>query len=255
MKRVLTAFSPGKATKPDNRLVIGYARVSTGDRQELSVENQVNAIHGCELGGAISELIEDRESAKSLNRPGMERLMQLINAGRVRTIVVWKLDRLTRSVRDLCNLVELFERRNVALVSLNETIDTETAAGRMFVKMIALISEWERETISERTVSVLTHKKAKGERLGNVPYGYSADKNERGPDGRTVIAARLIPNEDELKVIAEIQRLRGEGVTLMGIAQRLNENGVKTRRGTDWRFQYVDRILKELEAEKGKVTA
>ena len=87
-------------------------------------------------------------------------------------MIIAKLDRLTRSVRDLAELLELFQRRGVALVSVAESLDTGSASGRLVLNIMTAVSQWEREAIGERTRDALRHKKAKGERVGNVAFGY-----------------------------------------------------------------------------------
>ena len=81
-------------------------------------------------------IIDGGESAKSLNRPGLQRLLSLVNSGEVKSVIIPKLDRLTRSVKDLCQLLELFERKNVALVSVAESLDTGSAAGRLVITIM-----------------------------------------------------------------------------------------------------------------------
>jgi len=135
---------------------IGYVRVSTDRQAEQGVsleaqESKIRAmatIHSAELAEVI---IDGGESAKSLNRPGLQPLLALINAGQVQAVIVAKLDRLTRSVKDLCNLLELFEKRKVALISVAESLETTSAAGRLVITIMAAVSQWEREAIGERT--------------------------------------------------------------------------------------------------------
>jgi hypothetical protein len=119
----------------DTMLAIGYARVST-DRQAdqgVSLDAQtakiraMATVQGAEL---LDVVVDGGESAKSMNRPGLQRVLDLVRDGKVEAVIVAKLDRLTRSVKDLCELLELFERRRVALVSVAESLDTSTAAGR-----------------------------------------------------------------------------------------------------------------------------
>ena len=81
----------------------------------------------------------------------MTRLLALVDAGEVQAIIIAKLDRLTRSVKDLCTLLERFERRGVALVSVAESLDTGSAAGRLVLNIMTAVSQWERKAISERT--------------------------------------------------------------------------------------------------------
>jgi site-specific DNA recombinase len=111
--------------------------------------------------------------------------------------------------------------------------------------MLAAFGEFERRVIAERTVMALEHKRSKGERIGNVPYGYTADKNVRREDGHTITAALLVENPAEMVIAGEIRTLRASGLGLADIAARLNDQGLKTRRGTAWQFQYVAAILKQ----------
>jgi len=125
---------------------IGYVRVST-DRQAdqgVSLEAQEAKIWAMATvqGTDPREVIVDGgESAKSLHRPGMEKLLALVQAGAVNTVIIAKLDRLTRSVKDLCALLELFEKRKVALVSVAESLDTGSAAGRLVITIMAAVSQ------------------------------------------------------------------------------------------------------------------
>ena len=102
----------------------------------------------------------------------MTRLLALVDSGAVQAVIVAKLDRLTRSVKDLCTLLERFERRGVALVSVAESLDTGSAAGRLVLNIMTAVSQWEREAIGERTRDALSHKRSKGERVGNLAFGY-----------------------------------------------------------------------------------
>ena len=215
--------------------VIAYARVSTG-KQSLSLEAQAEkvramaVVHGAEL---VDIIVDGGESAKSLNRPGMQRLLAMVDRREVDGVIVAKLDRLTRSVKDLCELLERFERRGITLISVAESLDTSSAAGRLVLNIMTAVSQWEREAIGERTRDALSHKRSCGERVGNIAYGFRL-----APDGEHV-------EEDphEQAVVAEIQRLRAQGCTLRGIAAALNQHKFRTRRGTAWRLESVARVL------------
>jgi site-specific DNA recombinase len=126
-------------------------------------------------------IVESGESAKP---PGMARLLAMADAGKVKTVIVAKLDRLTRSVKDLCELLERFERRGVALVSVAESLDTGSAAGRLVLNIMAAVSQWEREAIGERTRDALGHKRSLGERVGNIAFGsrLAGDGHHLEPD-------------------------------------------------------------------------
>lgn len=217
---------------------LGYVRVSTDKQAERGVSLEAQAekiramavVHNVELTEII---LDGGESAKSLNRPGMARLLAAVDAGEVRTVIIAKLDRLTRSVKDLCILLERFERRGVALVSVAESLDTGSAAGRLVLNIMTAVSQWEREAIGERTRDAMRHKRSNGERVGNISYG-----SRLAGDGR-----HLEPDAGEQAVLAQAQRLRRAGTTLRGIAAALNQEGFRTRRGTAWRLESVARIL------------
>ena len=149
---------------------IGYVRVSTDKQAEQGVSLEAQAekiramalVHDAEL---LDIIVDGGESAKSLQRPGMARLLGMVDTRQVQAVIVAKLDRLTRSVKDLCELLERFERRGVALISVAESLDTGSAAGRLVINIMTAVSQWEREAIGERTrdalSSVLLRKRAK----------------------------------------------------------------------------------------------
>lgn len=226
-----------KQTAPTGRAV-GYVRVST-DKQAgagVSLEAQTARIQAMATvqDTELADVIVDAgESAKSLNRPGMVRLLAMIDAREVQTVIVAKLDRLTRSVRDLADLLERFERRGVALVSVSESLDTGTAAGRLVLNVMMSVAQWEREAIGERTREAMRHKKASGQRVGTVSFGF-----QLATDGRT-----LEPFEAEQRALAIIRECRAAGFTLQRIADELNRQGYETRRGSPWRCEYVHRLL------------
>jgi DNA invertase Pin-like site-specific DNA recombinase len=154
----------------------GYGRVSTEKQADfgVSLEAQSEKVRAMAVvqGAELAEVIVDAESAKSLARPGMYRLLSLVDSGVVDTVIIAKLDRLTRSVKDLAELLERFSRRGVSLVSVAESLDTGTAAGRLVLNIMTAVSQWEREAIGERTRDALRYKRANGERVGTVRFGF-----------------------------------------------------------------------------------
>src|SRR5262245_9694699 len=130
--------------------ILGYVRTST-DKQGLSLDAQAERIRALATlhGLPIAEIVIEQESAASLDRPELTRLLSLVDARKVSTIIVAKLDRLTRSVRDLADLLERFERRGVTLMSVAESLDTKSAAGRLVLNVMMSMAQWEREAIGE----------------------------------------------------------------------------------------------------------
>lgn len=222
---------------------IGYARVSTDKQADHGVSLEAQAekiramavVQGAEL---VDVIIDGGASAKSLDRPGLDRVLQLIDRREIDVLIVAKLDRLTRSVKDLAELLERMNRRGVALVSVAESLDTGSAAGRLVLNIMTAVSQWEREAIGERTRDAMQHKKAKGERVGAVPFGYRL-----AGDG-----IRLEENPGEVEVIRLAQRLRNEGLTTRQIAAELNRVGCSMRGGAEWKHGRVAQLVKQDKA-------
>src|SRR6266849_3228683 len=218
---------------------IGYVRVSTEKQADFGVSLEAQTekvramavVHGADL---VDVLIDAGESAKSLHRPGMARLLALVDAGAVETVIIAKLDRLTRSVADLAELLKRLERRGVSLVSVADSLDTRSAAGRLVLNIMVSVSQWEREAIGERTRDAMRHKRAKGERVGTVPFG-----SRLAADG-----VKLVADDLEQDLLSRIRDLKAEGLSTRHIAAELNRGGFTTRRGTAWRFQYVAQALR-----------
>lgn len=222
---------------------IGYARVSTDKQADKGVsleaqQEKVQAmatVHGAEL---VEMIVDAGESAKSLNRPGMERLLELVDRGAVDMIIVAKLDRLTRSVKDLADLLEKLNRRGVALVSVAESLDTSSAAGRLVLNIMTAVSQWEREAIGERTRDAMSHKRANGERVGSVPFGFKL-----AVDGK-----HLERDTTETDLLVRMRELRCAHRTFVQIADELNRLGFRTRKNTPWRHQYITEALRKYAA-------
>lgn len=206
---------------------IGYVRVSTEQQasEGVSLEAQAEKVRAyCGLYGFDLVRIESDAgaSASTLERTGLERALAALEAGEADALVVVKLDRLTRSVRDLDTLLSRYFAERFALVSVAEQVDTTTATGRMILNVLMSVSQWEREVIGERTSAALQHKKAQGEYTGGqAPYGYQI-----AADG-----VALEENAAEQAVIAAVLEYRAAGLSLRKIGERLEERGFTTRRG------------------------
>ena len=178
---------------------------------------------------------DDGYSAKDLKRPGLARILtELQGKGRrFDGIVVTKLDRLTRSVRDLVRLTDLADKYKVALVSIQEAVDTGTATGQLFRTIVTSISEWERGVIGERTREALAYKRRNGERVGGLPYGFALVA-----DGKHLIS---VPAEG--KVLARIGKERAKGMSFGLITDGLNADRIQTKGGSRWHAATVRSVL------------
>lgn len=141
-------------------MLIGYARVSTQD-QNLELQREALTKAGCE------RIFEDRASGSRTDREGLARAMDMLRSGD--TLVVWKLDRLGRSVKQLVDLVGELQQRGVQFKSLTDAIDTSTPSGRFFFHVMASLAEMERELIVERTRAGLEAARKLGRKGGRRP--------------------------------------------------------------------------------------
>jgi site-specific DNA recombinase len=206
--------------------MIGYTRVSTDEqvREGISLAAQQAKIEAYCLvkDWRLLDVIRDEGlSAKSLNRPGLQRLLSLVETRKVGAVIVYKLDRLTRSIADLNRLVTLFEKRAVALVSLQESLDATAASGRLMMNLLASVSQWEREVIGERTRDAMAHLKASGQVYSRPVFG---------------------GHPEDATTLARIQGERAHGRSYHAIAEHLNRAGIPTTRGGRWQATTVRRI-------------
>lgn len=140
-------------------MLIGYARVSTDD-QHLDLQRDALKAAGCE------RIFEDTVSGAKSERTGLTTLMGVLRAGD--TVVIWRLDRLGRSLKNLIQLVERLEMAEVGLRSVQENIDTTTSGGRLVFHLFGALAEFERNLIRERTQAGLVAARARG-RQGGTP--------------------------------------------------------------------------------------
>jgi len=219
---------------------MGYVRVSTTGQAEdgYSLEAQTKKIEAyCSLHDLdLAEIIEDAGfSGKSIaGRPGMRGLLDLVKVGKVDHVVIMKLDRLARNVKEAVEIADLLQKKGVSLNSITERLDTGSASGRLFYNILSAMSQWEREIIGERTRISLALKKGNGERVSrHAPYGYRFD-NE----------GNLVIDEDEQVVVAKIGELKRNGHPIRAIVDHLAAHGYRNRAGNPFGVKEVWKIAK-----------
>lgn len=227
-------YSEGMATTK----AVAYIRVSTDKQADAgqSLEAQrakveaYASLYDLEL---VEVVVDAGVSAKSLTRPGLTRALAMLKSGAAEALVVTKLDRLTRSVRDLGELVErYFAQGKSALLSVSEQIDTRSAGGRLVLNVLASVSQWEREAIGERTSAVMQFKASQGEYTGGAaPYGFKVEAGE------------LVEVEVEQAVIAAALEAKAKGLSLRAVARTLEARGFLTRTGKVFAPVQVARLL------------
>jgi site-specific DNA recombinase len=213
-----------------------YVRVSTEDQATNGVslvaqEERLRAYVVARDWSIFRIYRDDGYSAKTLDRPALSRLMEDAKARRFDALLVFKLDRLTRSVRDLGTLVEFFDKRGVAIVSLSESLDASTASGRLMMNLLASVSQWEREAIGERTAFALRYKRKQLAVYGQTPFGFKR------------VGDKLEPFEKEMQTVARVYALRRDGWSLRRIAGALNADKIPTKTGKQWQAEQVRYLL------------
>lgn len=215
---------------------VGYARVSTEEqvREGASLDAQKARIEAWAQANetALIGLFEDPgiSGSRAENREGLQKAIGMACEQRA-ILVVCSLSRLSRSTKDTLTLAERLEKAGADLVSLSERIDTTSASGKMVFRMLAVLTEFERDQISERTAAALRHKREQRQIYSPVPYGFDR------------ICDLLVVNHDEQKVIEEILELRLRGGSLRKIAAVLNNRGVKAKNGGFWFASSVRSVL------------
>jgi len=217
---------------------IGYTRVSTGGQAAdgVSLEAQEAKIAAwcalndaelvityCDAGVSGSTVAARPEFQAAFDRACAERAV----------LVVYSLSRLARNTEEGLSLIRRLTKSGAELVSLTEKIDTTSAAGKMMVTMLLGFAQMERDLASERTTLALAHKKAKGERVGTVPYGYRL-----ADDG-----VNLETDADEQAMVAAAGVLHATGLSLRKIGARLAERGMLPRCGGRWALAQVACLL------------
>ena len=218
-----------------------YVRVSTEEQalNGYSIRAQIEKLKMyCKLKEwKIYDVYKDDGiSGKSIeNRNELKRMIEDIKNKLIDNVLVFKIDRLTRSTRDLIDLVDLFNSYNCSFNSLTESIDTHSSTGRMFIKIIGIFAEFERENISERVKFGLERKAKEGYTIANknISYGYT---KEKGNKIQTI-------NNYEAYVVRKIFNLYNYGYTLTYIANYLNKYHFKRKNNNKWTYKNIKLIL------------
>jgi site-specific DNA recombinase len=170
-------------------------------------------------------------------RPGMQRVLELVKAKQIDAVVVYKLDRLSRSTIDMLEMASLMARHKVALHSISEKLDTHSAMGKFFFTILSALAEMERQMIRERILIAFSHKRERNEPLnGNPEYGYE------------IVGNKVVPSLGEQRVIKRIGKLRSRGLTLDAIGEILSKEGKTNRKNKPFARTQIHNILKRKAA-------
>jgi len=219
-----------------------YCRVST-DEQALegySIRGQLEKLKSyvSAKGWSIYDVyVDEGISGKNITeRPAINRMIGDVKAGHVKNVLVFKLDRMTRSVADLVQLIDLFKTYDCAFNSLTESIDTSTASGRMFLKIIGIFAEFERENIGERVRLGVERKAREGYSIaaGIPSFGYDKDSTDK---------IQKINKAEATTVRRVFDMYTHQNMTLNGIAKALNAEKVSTKLNSIWNSGTIYMLL------------
>ena len=216
-----------------------YIRVSTQEQAiegySISSQRQKLTAYSYSQGWEIVDYyVDEGKSAKDLDRPELKRMIEDIKQHKIDVVLVYRLDRITRSVMDLYELLGIFDKYHCKFKSATEVYDTTSATGRLFITLVASMAQWERETIAERVSMGMAEKVRQGEWHGSeAPYGFYYNSETK----------ELLINESEASVIRDIFTKYLDGLSDRKIAIHLNEKNIRTRKGLKWRENRIRYIL------------
>ena len=217
-----------------------YARQSVDKADSLSIQGQIDLCRQ-ETGTELKIYQDKGFSGKNTNRPEFQRMLADVEKGLIRKIVVYRLDRFSRSIADFGQLWKVLEQYHVEFVSLNEKFDTSTPIGRAMLNIIMVFAQLERETTAERVRDNYYQRAKLGSWPGGpAPYGFSIGRCP-GADGRPV--PTLVPSDDLEHVPRIFTAYAEENATLGSVARSLNEENIPAPKRKVWDNVSLSRIL------------
>lgn len=233
---------------------VGYIRVSTEEQAQQGVSldaQQRRILSWIEAmdGEHVETLAESGVSGTVApgRRPALSEALKMLAGGEADTLVVLKLDRLSRRTRDVLDLVDLSRRQDWGLVSVSESLDTSTASGRLVVTVLAALAEMERDQIAERTTAALAEIRSQGRANSRfTPWGW------RTADGDWEVKAgdrrELIESDLERGILNMVRSWRARGYGCRRVASLLNTGGVRNPRGGQtWTKRQAERLIAAVE--------
>ena len=241
----------GTGSRPER--VASYARVSTEEQADegTSLDSQVER---CRLRAEsegwvlVGEFVDRGVSGALASRPELDRVMRLVEDGAIERVVITKLDRIARSLRNLLDLLDTFEKHSVVLVALDDPLDPSTASGRAMVHLRGVFAELERQLIRERTVEGKLRRIAEGCWMGGEPpYGYRAVQKPDGP-GKVL----EIDPEEAAVVRLAYNMIVHDGCSTGEVALELRRLGGRPRRSAEWSHWHVRRLFLDARGLSGQ---
>ena len=226
------------------RLDAIYARQSVDKPDSISIESQLEYCRYETHGSPCLEFFDKGYSGKSINRPGFQNMQQAIRQGKIRRVICYKLDRISRSILDFSNLMEELQRRDVAFISCTEKFDTSTPMGRAMLNICIVFAQLERETIQQRVCDAYHARCRKGFYMGGrIPFGFQLEPYVL--DGKRT--SRYTVNEQEAKILQMLYEIYSQpDVSLQNLVDILDKNGIPHPRKENghWIRENIGRMLR-----------
>lgn len=223
-----------------------YSRKSIERENSISCETQIEyckaMIKPDERGGEILTFTDNGFSGGNTNRDGFKKMMRKVEQGKITKIIVYRLDRISRSLTDFVSILATFKKYGVEFVSTQEAFDTSSPYGEIIVKILAVFAEFERQSIIQRITQAYEHRSEIGFYMGGrKPYGFDLEPTVIN----NIKTKRLKPVEMEAEQIKYIYDTYSVGqVTLGRLLKNLTENGIKTLSGGGWTTAKLSAIIK-----------
>ncbi len=219
-----------------------YARQSIEKKDSISVESQLEYCRYETHGEACIEYTDKGFSGKDTHRPGFEKMMNDIRTGKIKRVIVYKLDRISRSILDFANMMEIFQKYHVEFVSSTEKFDTSTPIGRAMLNICIVFAQLERETIQKRVTDAYYARCKRGFYMGGrIPYGYRLT-NTVIDHVRTSMYEEVPEESEQLKLIYSMYADTDN--SLGDIVRYLNEHQIKNLRGANWNTARISEMLR-----------
>ena len=219
-----------------------YGRQSIEKKDSISVESQLEYCRYETHGEPYIEYTDRGFSGKDTNRPGFEQMMTDITKGKIKRVIVYKLDRISRSILDFANMMEIFQKYHVEFVSSTEKFDTSTPIGRAMLNICIVFAQLERETIQKRVTDAYYARSKRGFYMGGrVPYGYRL-KETVIDNIRTSMYEEIPEESEQLKLIYSLYA--DSSNSLGDIIRYLNEHQMKNLRGGNWSTARLSEMLR-----------
>ena len=213
----------------------GYVRLNTQHQRpsDLDLEQQQTLIlrYAEEKGFNVTTVLTEEAPTSTQELPGIRELIELAGKGELSALIIARLDRLTRNIRFYADLLAVFRKHNVRLISVKEGIDSQESSGQLALETLLHAARWDAKRISDRTKEFIERKRSYGERVGHAPYGFHYVRRKLQPLKKEIATALWIR-----------EKRRDDSMSYHSIAKQLNTRRTPSKRGGKWYAETVKAV-------------